>query len=169
MGKTFTQRRFFPPKDLAYFWLKQDTIQKLRLFLLKTLFPPKKTSSCICYLAFWKRKILSFTSTLSLAPLKAQNFPAKRLGCCSRFFATSWRDPISVLKLVTRALTVQGILFQHFFSFLAAGTLLPFVSRFEPERKAKKNIIWNIYNRVHSLSNKNPATTKALAKIGQNF
>ena len=168
MGKTFTQQRFFPPKDLVYYWLKQDTIQKLRLFLLKTLFPPKKTSSCICYLAFWKRKILSFTSTLSLAPLKAQNFPVKRLGGCSRFFATSWRDPISVPKLVPRALTVQGILFQHFFSFLAAGTLY-FLSADLNLKEKQIKTLFETFTTVHWLSNKNPLTMKALPKIGQNF
>jgi len=85
--------------------------------------------------------------------LKAQNFLPKELGFVRRFLPradelkkiSSKLDPISVVKS-TRAMTIQNILFQHFFALLVTCTLLAFINGFEPERKVNKNIIQNIKN-----------------------
>jgi len=56
--------RFFPPKDLAYLWLKPNSIQRHRLFFLGTIFPPKDLVVFFFEFFFWveqQAKDLVFT------------------------------------------------------------------------------------------------------------
>ena len=57
--------RFFPPKDLVYFWLKPNSFQRHRRFFLGTIFPPK---DLVFFLVEQQAKDLVFSWTVFFWP-----------------------------------------------------------------------------------------------------
>ena len=86
---TLHEARFFPPKDLLYFWLKTRHHSKAQtLFFPTTIFPLNDLVFFYFFMVPFKsatisnsrQKTLIFLSS-SLVFLKARLFPAKRLPC----------------------------------------------------------------------------------------